>query len=255
MAGVITHFQGRSAALADRYLPPYPAETVDILRSLVPQSCRRVLDVGCGTGALARALAAFAPVHALDPSPEMLEVGRTLPGGSHPALTWRLGRAEECEFAEPFGLILAARSFHLLDWNVVLPRFADMLVPEGRLAVVYLHERGGPDLASLPGSPVASAGTHNYNWLATLRERGLFERHGWQRTQWTPLRISFVDFTEGCHALRGYSRDELGWQSSLEFDTQLGEILTARYPPGQVELEVAASVVWGRPIAAAVASG
>lgn len=247
MANVITNFNGKSAALADRYMPPYPAETIDILRSLIPHGCRRVLDAGCGTGMLARPLACFAQVEALDPSAEMLEVGRTLPGGSHPALAWRRGRAEDAEYADPFGLILAARSFHLFDWNVVLPKFAKMLAPDGRMAIVYLHERGGPDLSSLPGSPVADQRTHNYNWLGALRERGLFERHGWQRTQWSRFTTSFIDYTEGCHALRGYSRDEMGWRPSLEFDTRLGEILAARYPLGQVEMELAASVVWGRP--------
>jgi SAM-dependent methyltransferase len=248
-SGTALNFQGKSAALADRYMLPFPAQTLDILRSLIPGGCQRVLDVGCGTGAFARPLACFADVQALDPSAEMLEVGKTMPGGSHPALAWKLGRAEDTELAAPFGLILAARSFHLLDWDAVLPRFARLLAPDGRLAIVYVHERGGPDLSSLRGAPIANPRTHNYNWLATLRERGLFERHGWQRTGWAEFRTSFLDFTEGCHALRGYSREEMGWAASLEFDTALGEILAARYPLGQVEMEVAASVVWGRPTA------
>jgi SAM-dependent methyltransferase len=245
----MTNFLGQSAALADRFMLPYPAETIEILRSLVPAGCRSVLDVGCGTGAIARPLARYARVAALDPSPQMLEVGQTLLDGNHPALAWKLGRAEDATMAGPFGLILAARSFHLLDWNLVLPRFAGLLSADGRLAIVYLHERGGPDLSGLRGSPISDPKTHNYDWLGTLRERGLFERHGWQRTQWEPLRLSFTDFTEATHALRGYSRDELGWQNALEFDARLSEILQARYPGGQVELEVAASVVWGRPLA------
>ncbi len=39
---------------AYRYRPPYPAEVFDILAGLVHGESRRVLDVGCGTGYIAR---------------------------------------------------------------------------------------------------------------------------------------------------------------------------------------------------------
>jgi SAM-dependent methyltransferase len=247
MNAYASHFWGESAALADRYSLPFPANTMDIVRSLIPASCPRVLDVGSGTGAVARALVDPADVWALDRSSHMLSVGRTLPRGDHPRLRWQQGTAEATDVEVPFGLIVVARCFHILDWDTVLPRFAKMLAPDGTLAVVYVHERGGPDLRALERGPFPNPVYHNYNWVAQLRERGLFTRHGWRRTPWTPYRTSYLNFIEGCHALRGLSREELGWDGSLAFDTQLNAALAQQYPQGEVELELAGSVIWGKP--------
>lgn len=247
MNAYASFFRGQSAALADRYSMPFPADTLDIVRSLIPASCPRVLDVGCGTGSVARALAADAEVCALDPSEYMLGVGRTLPAGDHPNLTWHAGRAEDADVDGPFGLVVAARCFHILDWDAVLARFEKLLAPEGSLAVVYVHERGGPDLRGLDRGPFPNPVYHNYSWLQVLRDRGQFARQGWRRTAWTPWRTSFLNFIEGCHALRGLSREELGWEGSLAFDARLNAALAEQYPQGEVELELAGSIIWGRP--------
>ena len=48
-----------------------------MLISLVPPTCRRLLDLGCGTGRLTRAIARRAQeVTAVDVSPEMLRLAR-----------------------------------------------------------------------------------------------------------------------------------------------------------------------------------
>lgn len=54
-------FQDASVVEAYRFRPSYPAEVFDILVGLIapdPGRPRRVLDVGCGTGYIARHLAA-----------------------------------------------------------------------------------------------------------------------------------------------------------------------------------------------------
>src|SRR4051812_14926490 len=76
----------------------------------------RVLDLGCGPGPLARALAPLvAEVVAIDPAPEMLDAARALAGpaanirflaGSSYALGPELGR---------FHLVVMGRSFHWMD--------------------------------------------------------------------------------------------------------------------------------------------
>jgi SAM-dependent methyltransferase len=114
----------RLASVASSYgnRPPYPEETIGILAGLVPSECRRVLDVGCGTGLIARPLAALVEeVDALDPSVAMLEVGEGLPGGDRANLSWMPGTAEEGALRPPYGLIVAATSFHWFQWDVVLP--------------------------------------------------------------------------------------------------------------------------------------
>lgn len=54
----------------------------DFYRSLAGSGSRRVLEVGCGTGLIARAIAADGHhVTGVDPAPAMLEQGRVAPGG------------------------------------------------------------------------------------------------------------------------------------------------------------------------------
>jgi SAM-dependent methyltransferase len=96
---------------------------------------RRVLEVGCGTGVLAAALAerVAARVWAVDPEPEMLAVaaGR-VPRG----VGLRLGRAEELPFrAAWFERVVLRLVVHLVDRERALPELARVLAPGGRAVI------------------------------------------------------------------------------------------------------------------------
>jgi SAM-dependent methyltransferase len=244
-------YQDRSVARSYRNRPPYPDETIRIIADLVPAGCRRVLDVGCGTGFVARPLAALVEaVDALDPSPAMLEVGRRLPGGDRSNLRWILGSAEDAVLRPPYGLVVAGASFHWLRWDVVLPRFAEALVPDGLLAVAQTSERGGPDLREL----IARYSTNqdfsvddDYDWRAELRRRGLLTPLGVRETAWETFQQSFDDFVDGQHSMGGLSRERMGSSAVAEFDRELRAILARTYPAGRVEMEVRGTIGWSRP--------
>src|SRR5437870_3196445 len=75
--------------------PPYPDEVFEILEGLLVDQPRVVLDLGCGTGAIARRFAPLVDrVDAVDISSPMIDEGKRSPGGDHPALRWILGSAE-----------------------------------------------------------------------------------------------------------------------------------------------------------------
>jgi predicted TPR repeat methyltransferase len=81
-------FQDRSVVAAYEYRPPYTPQVFDILDSLITDTPRVVLDVGCGNGRIARQLVERVDrVDAVDWSEAMLEAGKQLPGGDHPRLT------------------------------------------------------------------------------------------------------------------------------------------------------------------------
>ena len=100
---------------------------------------RRVLDVGCGTGALASALAERgARVWGVDSSEEMLEVARAAVGKR---VGLKLGRAEELPFKDAwFERMVLRLVVHLVDRPRALPELARVLVPGGRASIATFTE-------------------------------------------------------------------------------------------------------------------
>jgi SAM-dependent methyltransferase len=96
---------------------------------------RRVLEIGCGTGRLAAALAERegCRVWAVDPSPEMLELARARSVGR---TQFRLARAEALPFrAGWFERVVVRLVVHLVDRPRALAEARRVLAPGGRLAV------------------------------------------------------------------------------------------------------------------------
>lgn len=127
-------------ARADRYdalRPPDESwwELFDLLVREGDLLGRRVLEVGCGTGLLAAALAerASARVWAIDPEPAMLEVAaRQVPRG----VGLRLGRAEELPFRDGwFERAVLRLVVHLVDRGRTLAELRRVLGPGGRATI------------------------------------------------------------------------------------------------------------------------
>ena len=130
--------------------PAYPSAVIALLADLVHDTPRVVLDIGCGTGELARRLALLVDrVDAVDFSAGMLDLGRRLSGGDVPTVNWIVGTAEDVALNGPYALITAGKSLHWMDWDVVLPRFARVLTTRGVLAIVDRSWEGEPGLEIL----------------------------------------------------------------------------------------------------------
>src|SRR5258708_38825403 len=105
-----------------RYRPPYPAEVFDILVALISDEPRSVLDVGAGSGDIARHLVGFVErVDAVDFSQNMIQNGKLLPNGDAPHLHWIYCKAEEVPLSPPYALITAETSNPWLGCSRSLP--------------------------------------------------------------------------------------------------------------------------------------
>ena len=121
---------GGEAALYDRARPSYPDELIDDLVALKP---KHVLDVGCGTGKVARLLATRGcDVTGVEPDPRMAAVARS-----------RGFRVEVATFEawEPagrrFDLLVSGQAWHWVEPTYGAAKAADLLVPEGHLAAFW----------------------------------------------------------------------------------------------------------------------
>ena len=113
-----------AADVVDNYQfrPEYPAQIYDQLIALSPAR-DSVLDIGCGTGKIARGLSAvFRSVTAVDASRAMLRTAKDL-AGDVTNITWIQGLAESAiGDTGPFDLVVAAASIHWMDHDQLLPR-------------------------------------------------------------------------------------------------------------------------------------
>ncbi|KAK5661217.1 hypothetical protein OQA88_11109 [Cercophora sp. LCS_1] len=94
-----------------------------------------LLDLGCGHGLIARALApSFASVVALDPSANMVEQAKKLT--SEPNVTIRQGQAEDLSFLcdNSIDCVVAGQAAHWFDYVKVWPELARVVKSGGTLA-------------------------------------------------------------------------------------------------------------------------
>jgi SAM-dependent methyltransferase len=159
---------GPSAELYERYRPGYPPEAI---AWLFGDSPLRVLDVGAGTGKLARALLVGGhEVVAVDPDPAM----RAAFAASTPDAEIVAGAAEELPFADAtFDAVTAGQSFHWFDKARALREIARVLRPDGLLAVVFnLRDESEPWVAELGRILRGRDGTGNSGTDAGVEEFG-----------------------------------------------------------------------------------
>ena len=128
---------GARAARYDELRPPDELwwEVFEVLVREGDLRGRRVLEVGCGTGVLAAALAEreAARVWGVDAEPAMLDVARArVPAG----VGLKLGRAEELPFRDGwFERTVLRQVVQHVDRERALPELARVLAPGGRAAI------------------------------------------------------------------------------------------------------------------------
>ncbi len=127
----------------ERYLVPaiFIPWSQELLSRAAPKPGERVLDIACGTGIVARAVAplvgASGRVVAQDISPAMLSVARSLPQPPGATIEWREGSADAEIFPEAsFDLITCQQGLQFFpDRPAALAQMRRVLVPGGRLVL------------------------------------------------------------------------------------------------------------------------
>lgn len=122
------------------FVPEYGAALLDLLDA-APGA--RVVDLGCGNGALTEQLAARGyDVVGLDASPEMLALARK----AHPELAFRPGNAEDFVLEQPADAVFSNAVLHWIDagnQQAMLDHIATQIRPGG----LFVCEFGGKGCA------------------------------------------------------------------------------------------------------------
>ncbi len=177
----------------DRYRPRYPESVFDdIVRITGASVGAEVIEIGAGTGIATQPLARRGLyVTAIEPSPEMAALAQA-------KLTDRgsvvVGRFEDYSAPGPVQLVASFNAWHWVDPEVAVNRVAELLGPDGSLALVWTEvvawgeeEAFEERLAQITGSPWAKRLEHVDSSMQTIRGDTRFEdfvvlHHVFERT-------------------------------------------------------------------------
>ncbi|MEQ8992780.1 MAG: class I SAM-dependent methyltransferase [Pseudomonadales bacterium] len=235
-----------------RYRPDYPKALYRRLTDIA-RDRHALLDLGCGPGKISRTLAAeFDHVDAVDPSPAMQSLGRSLPGGTAPNLSWIRETAEEAELRHtPYGLIVAGASIHWMDQARLFKRLGQ-LTPHSTVAIVD---------GDSPHHPPWQTPWHDFmlRWIPRLtgldfgakafeQKMRRFTDHidvlGDESFDSEPIEQSVEDFIACQHSRKTFTYRKLG-QFADEFDAELHSLLAPYSQSGVLTFRVRTQLTWG----------
>ncbi len=235
---------GLDAERYDRARPRYPDVMVEHLMDVSPGP--DVLDVGIGTGIVARQFAAHGcRVSGVDPDERMAAVARRF------GFEVEISRFEEWDPAgRRFDAVVSGQSWHWVDPVAGAAKAAQALRPDGRLAVFWNTFEPPPDLGRrftevyqqvMPGSPFARAaapGLDAYEPLCDRAVEGLRRAGGfgeperwhfdWQHTYTRDSWLDQVPTNGGMHQLAPDTLSELLEGLGRAIDT-VGSQFMVRY--------------------------
>ncbi|MSP63710.1 MAG: class I SAM-dependent methyltransferase [Myxococcales bacterium] len=233
---------GRTAADYARHRAGYPAVFFDRLATLgVGLPGQRVLDLGTGTGALARGLARRgALVTGIDPSAALLDEARALDRAAGVVVRYLQGVAESTLLdGGTCDAITASQCWHWFERPRAAAEAHRLLVPSGRLALTYLDWIAAPGGVAHATEELILA--HNPRW-EDLRRAGSEIYPEWEEDL---VRAGFgerelialeVDVPYSHAAWRGRIRASAGIGACLpddavaKFDAALAALLVDRFP-------------------------
>jgi SAM-dependent methyltransferase len=231
---------GKTAGDYAKYRAGYPEALFHRLKAHgIGHTGQNILDIGTGTGYLARPLAKQgAEVTGLDPSSELLAVAEQLDQEQNVTILYVQGRAEKLPFPDhSFHVVTAGQCWHWFQRDQVSREVYRVLKPGGKIAIVHF------DWLPLHGNVVSvteqlilcynpewkgGGGTGFYpQWLSDLLGAGFQDVES----------FSFdVNVPYSHESWRGRIRASAGVGASLPpekvdaFDAELQKILSDSYP-------------------------
>ncbi|MPZ85261.1 MAG: methyltransferase domain-containing protein [Actinophytocola sp.] len=230
---------GRTARDYATYRTAFPPELFTRFAAVgVGLAGQRIVDLGTGTGALARSFAAAGcVVSGVDIAPEMLDEARRQDGAAGVEITYRVAPAEDTGLpGEAWDVVCAGQCWHWFDRERAVAEVRRLLVVGGALAIC------GRDYLILPGNVCAASEdvvlTYNPGWPMAGGGAGIHAEWAAGPAGFDDLeKVGFdIDVAFTHEAWRGRMRSSNGVGASLPpaevaaFDADLARLLRERFP-------------------------
>ena len=249
-----SRFKNRSLAETYQLRPPYPDETYRILLNLLGDSRGSVLDVGCGPGKIARRLVEHVDgVDAVDFSQEMTRIGKSLTNGDHPNLRWINGPVETVQLYPPYSMVTAGASIHWMAWEVVFPRFKEVLTTDGYLVIIDGDRPIESPWHDAELSLIRKYSTNRHHEAIDLIQELVDREHlhlvGDKRTAPVSFSQPLTDYVQSFHSRESMSKEHMGAENVRAFDAELSHILSDfANDDGHLSFQLEARITWGKPL-------
>jgi ubiquinone/menaquinone biosynthesis C-methylase UbiE len=218
---------GSSAEAYERFLVPaiFREGAEKLVEHAAIQPGERVLDVGCGTGIVARTAAARVgeqgATTGIDLNPDMLEVAGASSAGIQPAIDWQQGAAESLPVARSsYDAVLSQQAFQFFEDRVQALREMHRVVSnDGRVVISVLRSI-----------------EHNHTYRPLIEA---FRRHGGDELG-TMMQSPFQDWTQ--QQLR-----EMALEAGFRTVSVTISLITVRFPsiPDFLQQELSSSPLSG----------
>jgi len=254
-----------ASQIAENYLfrPPYSREVYETLLGLIRDQSPVVLDAGCGPGKIAREIVtAVDRIDAVDPSAEMIRIGRSQTRGDDPKINWICDRVETVKLNGLYSLIVAGASFHWMNPEIALTRFSEVISQSGMFAILDgdapVAQPWAEEEQALMIELVTKAEGARPKWWMTMEQRlseplvrhRQFALAGSKVTAPTTFNQSIADYLRCAHSRATWSEEHLGEEQTREFDLRMSELLSRYSTGGILTYEVRTRIDWGRPLPA-----
>jgi len=237
---------GRTAADYSRFRQGFPAEFFERLRARdIGVPGQRVLDIGAGTGQMARGLAlGGALVTALDQSADLLAAAAQLDREAGVEVAQVQAAAESSGLATgAFDLVTAAQCWHWFDQAKLGPELNRLLTPGGQLVLAHLDWLPWND--NVVAATEALILEHNPVWTMGGGD-GLPTHHvaDVQRAGFVEVETCSydLDLSYSHEAWGGRIRASAGVAATLDeeeteqFDAELGALLAESFPADPLDV-------------------
>lgn len=221
------------------------SEDREFYRLLPGSPPKTVLELGCGTGLIARAMAGDGhDVTGVDPAQAMLDVGRRSPNGDR--MQWELGFAQDFRLDRRFDLaFMTGHAFQVLltdeDVNAALDNIHRHLKPGGVFAfetrnpaLAWEHLFEDSEILQAPGGPVTVDWRVHWRRGELIRFNTHYQFADGERISESTLRFLPLDRLSGMLVERGFEIENVygDWdRSAFEPDRSAEIIFVARTKP------------------------
>lgn len=236
-----------------KYRIPYSQELFTKLKSFLLEKNSdaklRALDIGTGTGEIAKEIATFIHhVDAIDASENMIVEAKK--DSSYQNISWIHNKVENLSLDHRYDVIIAGDSIHWMNWDIIFPLFKKILSENGILCLVTreTNTQWNTELNNIIKKFSLIRDYERIEIETYLEKFGYWKIISQFKTRPRKIKQSVDDYIKSFHSRTSLSIEDMDLNDSKVFDQSIKEIVSPFVLEGSLSLETTSRMCLGKPI-------